>query len=542
MKPGLPGTVLLALLAGCSRPNPSAVPAPYFREVAQAAGLTYRWSLPAKSPLNLRETIGNGAAFLDFDADGNLDILLIGSPPALFRGDGKGKFTSTPLPTLKGEFLGCAVGDYDSDGYSDIYLSAYQGGALLHNESGKGFRDVTVSAGMTAQRWGTAAAWVETRPGLGKLDLVVANYVNFDPARGARDLCDFRDAQGKTVLAACGPREYEPLTAAFFRNLGGGRFEDASVSSGTESLTRGRGLGIAACDFDGSGKQSISFANDESPGDLLTLANGRFTNEADVLGLAYDRDGKLHAGMGTDWGDYDNDGWFDLAVATFRREPNSLYRNEEGKHFLDNGYLVGIGAPTEPYVAFGCHFFDYDNDGWLDLAFTNGHVQDNVEKLDALTRFRQPSQLFHNQSGRFIESSKQAGPAFQTPIVGRGLAVGDYDNDGAVDLLFVDSAGAPLLLHNEAPARGHWLGLNLVGKKSNRDGYGATVTVTVGGKRLVRHCHTDGSYLSASDPRVHFGLGSATKIECAMVRWPSGKQQTLTGLEVDHYQTVTEER
>ena len=165
-----------------------------------------------------------------------------------------------------------------------------------------------------------------------------------------------------------------------------------------------------------------------------------------------------------------------------------------------------------------------------------------MEKLDALTRFRQPSQLFHNQSGRFIESSKQAGPAFQTPIVGRGLAVGDYDNDGAVDLLFVDSAGAPLLLHNEAPARGHWLGLNLVGKKSNRDGYGATVTVTVGGKRLVRHCHTDGSYLSASDPRVHFGLGSATKIERAMVRWPSGKQQTLTGLEVDHYQTVTEER
>ncbi|MBB6048668.1 CRTAC1 family protein [Armatimonas rosea] len=547
MKPGLPVRATLALLAlgaGCTQPHgpPSPTGAPYFREVAEAVGVRYRWSPPQRSPLNLRETIGNGAAFLDFNADGNLDILLVGAPCGLFQGDGKGHFTAVALPELKGEFLGCAVGDYDSDGYPDLYLSAFQGGALLHNDSGKGFREVTVSAGLKPQPWGTAAAWVETVPGSGRLDLMVANYVDFDPAHGARPLCDFRDAQGKTLLAACGPREYEPLTAAFFRNRGAGRFEDASLTSLAQTLTRGRGLGVAAADFQANGQPGIAFANDEAPGDLLVPAGGRFTNVADAVGVAYDNDGKLHAGMGLDWGDYDNDGWLDLAVATFRYEPNSLYHNEQGKHFVDQGYNTGIGAATQPFVAFGCHFLDYDNDGWLDLAFTNGHVQDNVEALDAKTHYRQPSQLFHNQQGRFVEVGAQGGPGFQTPLVGRGLAVGDYDNDGALDLLLVDSAGKPLLLHNEVPSRGHWLGLALQGRKSNRSGYGAVVTLELeGGTKRVRHCHADGSYLSSSDPRVHFGLGSASKITGLTVRWPSGKKQSIEVPALDRYLAVTEE-
>jgi enediyne biosynthesis protein E4 len=541
MKSGLL-LVLLLSLAGCAKPKNSPPAAPYFREVAASAGLVYQWTPPQKTPLNLRETIGNGAAFLDFDADGSLDILLVGAPCALFRGEGKGKWTPVEFPKLTGEFLGCAVGDYDSDGFPDLYLSAYQGGVLLHNEGGKAFRDVTKESGLKPQPWGTSVAWVETVPGSGRLDLMIANYVDFDPKHGARPLCDFRDAKGATVLAACGPKEYEPLPAALFRNLGNGRFEDASVSSGARSLTHGRGLGVAACDFDGSGRLAIAFANDEAPGDLLVPEKGRFTNQADALGIAYDRDARLHAGMGLDWGDYDNDGWPDLVVAAFRYEPNSLYRSDVGKSFSDQSYPAGLGAATEPYVTFGCRFFDYDNDGWLDLAFTNGHVQDNVEQLDAKTHYRQPSQLFHNQNGRFTESSAQGGSAFQTPLVGRGLAVGDYDNDGALDLLLVDSAGKPLLLHNEAPARGHWLGLQLRGKKSNAMGYGATVALTVGGKTLVRHCHADGSYLSSSDPRVHFGLGVATKIDKLEVRWPSGKKQIVSALEPDRYHTITEER
>ena len=264
-------------------------------------------------------------------------------------------------------------------------------------------------------------------------------------------------------------------------------------------------------------------------------------NQADALGLAYDTDARLHAGMGIDWGDYDNDGWLDLAVTTFRHEPNSLYHSEGGKVFKDLGYPAGIGAATEPYVAFGCRFFDFDNDGWLDLAFTNGHIQDNVQKLDATTSYLQPSQLFHNQNGRFTERSKDAGPAFTKPILGRGLAVGDFDNDGALDLLLVDSQGAPLLLRNDAPGRGHWLGLALEGTKSNREGYGALVTLTLpGGKTLVRHCHADGSYLSSSDPRVHFGLGSVSSVEKLVIRWPSGMVQTLTNPEIDRYLPVRE--
>lgn len=544
MKPGLPGTVLLLILAGCTKQTASPAQTPYFRDTTEAAGLHYRWTPPPKTPLNLKETIGNGCAFLDFDHDGNLDILLVGAPCGLFRGDGKGKFTPAEFPKLTGAFLGCAVGDFDHDGYPDIYLTAFAGGALLHNERGH-FTEISTTAGIKPQPWGTAATWVETAPGSGKLDLFIANYVDFSPEHGARLLCDTRDAHGASILAACGPREYEPLPAAFFQNLGTGRFTDASVSSGVKAQTRGRGLGVAACDFSGSGRLGIAFANDEAPGDLLiptANANG-FTNQADALGVAYDSDTKLHAGMGLDWGDYDNDGWPDLVVTTFRHEPNSLYHSEGGKVFKDVGFAAGIGAATEPYVAFGCRFLDFDNDGWLDLAFTNGHVQDNVQKLDASTTFAQPSQLFRNQNGRFADVSRAGGPAFAKPILGRGLATGDFDNDGAVDLLLIDSSGAPLLLHNETTqaVRGHWLGLVLEGTKSNRDGYGATVTVTLpGGKTLVRHCHADGSYLSSSDPRVHIGLGAATTVEKVVIRWPSGTIQTLAAPGLDRYLPVRE--
>jgi hypothetical protein len=541
MKPGLPRILLLALLAGCTRSNTLSGPPLYFRDVTALSGLDYRWTPPQKSPLNLRETLGNGAAFFDMDRDGNLDILLVGNPCKLFRGDGKGKFTPADFPTHTGELSGVAVGDYDHDGYPDLYLTAFAGGALLHSENGTGFTNVSARSGVTPQPWGTAATWVETAPGSGRLDLFVANYVDFSPERGARLLCDTRDGQGKIVLAACGPREYPPLPAAFFQNQGRGRFTDSSVSHQVKSQTRGRGLGVAAADFSGSGKQAIAFANDESPGDLLVSTGSSFVNQADALGLAYDSNARLHAGMGLDWGDYNNDGWLDLVVTTFRNEPNSLYQSEQGKFFKDLSYIAGLGASTEPYVAFGCRFFDFDNDGWLDLAFTNGHIQDNVQKLDANTTYQQPSQLFHNQSGRFSEISQRAGPAFTKPILGRGLATGDYDNDGAIDLLLVDSQATPLLLHNEAPKRGHWLGLALEGTKSNTAGYGAVVTVTLpGGKTIVRHCHADGSYLSSSDPRVHFGLGSASAVEKLVIRWPSGTVQTVARPLVDRYLPVRE--
>jgi enediyne biosynthesis protein E4 len=522
--------------------TPSSVTAgsPAFREVTKEAGLSYLWEIAGSRPLNILQTIGNGCAFLDFDGDGSLDILLVGAKPALFKGDGKGHFTpSSALPSLSGHFLGCAVGDYDGDGFPDLYLSAYRGGTLLHNEQGKSFIDVTAASGLKPQPWGTSCAWVELTPGSGKLDLVVANYAKFGPEPGITQLCDGKDIDGKPVLTSCGPRHYEPVKATLFRNQGGGKFVGETLAQ-----TTGRGLGIAACDFNSTGKLSLSFANDEIAGDLLqTTEPGRFKNIGQEAGTAYDRDSNVHGGMGTDWGDYDNDGKLDLVAATFQNEPKSLYHNEGNDFFTDVSYPVGLGAATRPFVAFGTRFFDYDNDGWLDLAFANGHVQDNIARIDKSTTYRQTSQLFHNRGAvaknepQFEEVSAKLA-ALSKPMVGRGLATGDYDNDGKVDLLIVDSEGEPLLLHNETPTQGHWVGLALEGSKSNRSGYGARVTLEAGGQKLVRDCRADGSYLSSSDSRVHFGLGAAAKVDKLEIRWPNGQTETLTDCALDAYTKV----
>jgi enediyne biosynthesis protein E4 len=520
-----------------------------FTDAAARAGLRYAWTISGERPLGALPLIGNGVAFLDFDGDGSLDILLVGEKTALFRGDGEGSFTDVSaqaLPRLVGRFSGCAVGDFDSDGFPDIYLSAFRGGALLRNEGGKRFENVTAESGLTPQPWGTACAWVETVPGSGRLDLIVGNYGRFGPGTDAPTLCPVRDREGKPLTTACPPRYYAPLKPALFQNIGGGKFKDATKSAGFLAGA-GRTLGIAAADFDGSGKQSIALANDEAEGDLFQRKGGSFDNLARRAGTHVDRDGNVHGGMGTDWGDFDNDGKLDLFVATYVNEAKSLYRNEGGGIFTDVAYAAGTSPATQPYVSFGAKFLDADNDGWLDLAITSGHVQDNIEKIDTVQTYRQPTLLLRNLGGapgkaRFEDLSRTAGEALLKPLVGRGLASGDYDNDGRIDLLVADSEGSPLLLHNESPAVGRWLGVRLVGTKSNRDGYGATLTLKSGPRTLVRHCHADGSYLSSSDPRVHFGLGKATKADSLTIRWPSGAVQTLTDLDLGRYLTITEKR
>jgi hypothetical protein len=517
--------------------------APLFRDVAESAGLRYSWIIAGKRPLNILQTIGNGCAFLDYDNDGNLDILLVGPKLALYKGDGKGNFTDVTqaagLNRLSGHFLGCAVGDYDNDGFPDIYLTAYRGGVLLHNEGGHGFRSVPLAP----QPWSTSAAFVETVPNSGRLDLIVANYAHFTQEPGIPQLCEQKGLQGASLMTSCAPRRYTPIKAVIFRNRGEGRF-DPPVSL---TMVSGRGLGVAACDYEGSGRQGVAFANDEIEGDLLqNRGAGTFVNVGTLSSTAYDRDGNVHGGMGVDWGDYDNDGRFDLLVTTFQNEPKCLYHNEGGGLFTDVSNPSGLGVATSPRVAFGCKFFDYDNDGWLDIAIANGHVQDNIAEIDSSTAYRQPLQLLRNQGpgqgGRitFEEVSRQAGPDFARKIVGRGLAIGDYDNDGRVDLLVVDSEGRPLLLHNEVKTASHWLEVRLIGVKSNRDGYGAVVTAQVGGRQLTRFCHADGSYMSSSDPRVHFGLGAAERLEALTIRWPSGQTDRLNSIPIDRCLTVRE--
>jgi hypothetical protein len=512
-----------------------------------AAGINYVWNPPQKRPLTILQTIGYGCAFLDYNQDGDLDILLVGTQPALYQGDGAGHFQdvtqSTKIGQLKGHFLGCAVGDYDNDGFPDIFLSGYREARLLHNEGGKEFRDTTQEANIRPQPWGTSCAWVETTPGSGRLDLIIANYAEFDPK--VRQLCQLRALDGSFVQTSCGPREYKPLPAAYYRNMGRGKFLESSKRSGFSSLF-GRGLGVAAIDLEESGFPAIYIANDEQPADFLRHQKGKeplFQNDAEVTGVAYDKNGNNHAGMGTDWGDFDNDGDFDLFVTTFHNEVKSLYQNDKNTFFTDIGETTGLGKPTQPYVSFGCRFLDFDNDSWLDLVITSGHVQDNIDKITAGLTYRQRSQLLQNtgSTGKpsFVDVSDQSGRDIARSVVGRGLATGDFDNDGRIDILIVDMEGRPLLLHNETKNAGSWIGFNLVGTKSNRNGYGARVTVLAGGKPLLRHCHADGSYLSSSDSRVHIGLGSAlsTQIE---VRWTSGTKERFNGLEVGKYHTLRE--
>jgi enediyne biosynthesis protein E4 len=523
---------------------------PLFKEVTLASGISYQWSIAGSRPCNILQTIGNGAALFDYNNDDNLDILLVGPKLALYQGDGKGKFTDVSnavgIATMSGNFLGCAVGDYDNDGFLDVYITGYQDGRLLHNNAGKTLEDRTKIAGLPPQPWGTVATFVETTKGSGRLDLIVGNYATFGP--NTKQLCETRNLEGKIVQTSCGPRDYVPVKSRLYRNIGQGVFRDDSRNMGFNTTT-GRTLGIAAIPSEDPNNLSptIFLANDETASDLMRLERekNKFVNQGVMSNIAYDRSGNVHGGMGISWGDYDNDGKFDAIVGTFQNEVKSLYRSEEAGAFTDVAYKVGIGIPSSPVLTFGIRFFDYDNDGFLDIILANGHVQDNIHEIDATTTYRQAAQLFHHRGKvaadqPLFEEVGKSSPDLVKPIVGRGLAVGDYDNDGRVDILLVDSEGSPLLLHNEGKTSGHWLGLHLVGKKSNRSGLGALITATLSdGTKRVRHCHTDGSYMSASDVRVHLGLGT-TSVTDLTIRWPSGTLQKLQNPTLDRYNKIEE--
>jgi hypothetical protein len=518
---------------------------PYFREIGREVGIDYHWEISGKRPLNILQTIGNGCAFLDYNNDGNLDILLIGPKLALYKGDGKGHFTDvtaeTGLDKLQGHFLGCCVGDIDNDGYDDIYISGYRTGILLHNEPGHNpanrvFRDITRQAGIKPQPWGTSCAFADL-DGDGYLDLYIANYVSFDPRKDLV-LCPYHG-----LLTGCGPNDYDAAKGTLYHNEHGLRFRDVTQTWHAAS-THGKGLGVAFADFDGSGHASLAVANDLQAGDLFQNAGGhKLSNIGMASGTALDPTGDKHAGMGIDWGDYDNDGKLDLFVTTFGNETKCLYHNDGGGVFSYRSEEAKVDRPTLPYVGWGCKFLDADNDGRLDLLIANGHVQDNIDRFDKAT-YRQPTLLLHNLGGKpvtFEDASRSSGLAQLPAIVGRGLAVGDFDNDGRMDALVVDSEGRPLLLHNETnvPASS-WIGFRLIGAgRSGRNAYGALITVTTDKQKLVRQCQAGGSYLSSSDSRVHFGLGHDA-IRSIAIRWPDGQVQNLPPVQPGRYITITE--
>ena len=549
-------SVLAILLPGCHR-APENVSGVQFVDVAAQAGVIRTYSAGGKPdiPLTILQTIGHGGAFLDYDQDGNLDILLVGAGLTLYRGDGHGHFTDVThavgLDRFHGHFLGCAVGDYDNDGFVDLYISGYRDGLLLHNEAaaaGSGhatspaqrvFRDVTAAAGLKPQRWGTSCGFVDL-DGDGLLDLVIANYVDFGPdPHHYIQVCE---------PMACPPQDYRPERPTYYHNLGQGKFQDDTQRSGL-TTSSGKCLGIAFADYDRDGKQDILFANDEVAGDLFhNHGKNTLENVGVAVGVAFGPEGRPHGGMGTDWADYDGDGNLDAFVATYAGQPKSLYHNSGDGLFTDVSESSGIGKITRPWVAFGVKWLDYDNDGWPDLMIANGNVDNNIKIMFPDASYRQPTQLLRNTGGdtggkdvRFVDVSALAGKALLRPIVGRGLAVGDFDNDGRIDVLIVEDEGPVLLLHNEGGKVGAWIGLSLIGTgRSNRDALGARVTVEAGGRKLVREVQVSGSYLSSSDHRLLIGLGTASHVDKITVHWPDGHEEILPPLTIGRYHTVRE--
>ena len=526
-----------ALLTGCSNKTNSALQSSQniFDDVTTAAGLSYVWEQPkGKSPLTILETIGNGAAFLDFNLDGNLDILLVGDKTALYTGDGRGAFTdisdTVGLTAITGKHLGCGVADINNDGYPDIYLSGYKTGHLLRNEAGKRLVNVSAQSGIPVQPFGTAVTFADIDSD-GLPDLYVGNYIKFDDT-------SIQACQRGGALTSCPPGAYDGISGRLYKNLGNGRFTDVT-SKWNATLSQGKTLGAAFAPLGGTpGRQALGIANDEVPGELFRHLGSSFKPTGQQAGIAYSSVGVPHAGMGLDWGDVNNDGQLDLAMMTFSTETKPVYVADKNGFFTDFAAQLGVAAELNPDVAFGVKWLDMDNDGWLDMLVTNGHTADNIAKTGSGEVYRQPMALLRNVEGTKL--ARIRGAALDKPIVGRGLASGDFDNDGGIDALAVDSAGAPVLLHNVAKNRGHWLGVKLVGHKSGRDAYGALVVLKSGEKTLTRHHHADGSYLSSSDPRVHFGLGTATNVTELTIHWPSGTKQSVKVDAVDRYITVEE--
>ena len=519
---------------------PTAVASPNdtFIDVSQKAGVNLTLGHNGKSPLTALETLGGGCAFLDFNGDDWQDVLLVGPTQVLlFKNNGSGAFTDVTAQSgirqEGGTWQGAAVGDYDNDGKPDLFISGYRCCALYHNEGGK-FREVTKESGISTKLWGTSACFVDIDND-SYLDLVVANYVQFYTDKSTR-FC----LQGG-IMSTCGPTNYEPEKPVLFHSNRNGTFTDETKKRGFDTAS-GNALGLAIADFDGDGWMDIAIADDQLPGDLFkNQGNGYFKNIGPTSGTDVGVTGLAHAGMGIDWGDYDQCGKLEFVVTTYQHQVTSLYKQKAPDLFADICYTANIGLASEPYVGFGIKFLDYDNDGKLDLMCVNGHAVDNIAKTDKTTDYRQIPQLFHNVGGgRLEEVTKSSGAVFQTPIVGRGLAVGDIDNSGRLSALIMDVEGRPLLLQNNAKNTNHFLTLKLQGTKSNRDAIGAILMIEAGGRRWRQDVSPTGSFLSSHDIRVHIGLGSAKQADKIEVRWTSGLRQTLTNLVGDRFLTLVE--
>ena len=530
----------------------SDVPIYPFSQVApSASGISWVHSNGRSPEMYLPETTGAGCAFLDYDNDGWMDIYLVNggacdfynpNPPlrnALYRNNRDGTFTDvTEKAGVPGNAygMGVAVGDYDGDGLPDLYVTQYPHSILYHNNGDGSFTDVTAKAGVSAPGWGTSAVWFDCDND-GRLDLFVCRFVDFDKSKNK--FCgDLKTGE----RWYCIPRVYDPMPCWLFRNNGDGTFTDVSKESGI-ARSLAKAWGVVACDINNDGLMDLFVANDTVANFLfMNRGKGRFEETGLLSGVGFSSYGRPRSGMGVDAADYDQDGWVDLFVANVDQEMFSLYHNNRDESFKDVAISAGIGGATKLLSGWGLKFFDFDNDGDLDLLLCNGHPDDHIEARVTGVKYREPMLLFRSTGHDFKNVSGQGGPIFSQTLAARGMALGDFDNDGAVDVLVSVNNGAPLLLHNNAGKQNHWLGVRLIGKKSNTDAIGAHISYQSGDLKRSRTKVGGGSYLSSHDPRIVLGLGNRAKIDSLEVKWPmpSAITQRFTDLPVDRYITIVE--
>jgi enediyne biosynthesis protein E4 len=525
---------------------------PFFEKIpASASGITWRHVNGRSPDYYLPETTGAGCAFIDYDNDGWMDIYLVNSgrcdfydpqPPlrnALYHNNRDGTFTDVTEKAGVGGGgygMGVAVGDYDGDGWPDLYVTQYGRSILYHNNGDGTFTDVTAKAGVAAPGWSSSAVWFDYDND-GRLDLFVCRFVDFDKSRNK--FCG--NEQTKTRFY-CIPRVYPPAASWLFHNNGDGTFKDVSRESGIAQAL-GKAWGVVATDVNNDGWMDLFVANDTVSNFLfINRHNGKFEEQGLEAGVAYSQDGRARSGMGVDAADFDQDGWQDLFVANVDQEMYSIYRNRRDLTFDDVAAKMGIANTTRLMSGWGLKFFDFDNDGNIDLFIANGHPDDQIDGRSAGVTYKERLLLFRNNGRTFENISAAAGPAFGETFAARGLAIGDFNNDGAIDVLVAVNGDAPLLLKNTAAQGNHWLGLRLIGKESNPDGIGALITWKAGDLTRKRLKVGGGSYLASHDPREVLGIGNRTKIDHLEIRWPqpSGRVQTFTDLPIDRYISIVE--
>jgi hypothetical protein len=533
------------------KPSDEFVPV-HFTDIRQSAGISFTQDSTQTDEKYYLETMGTGVAFLDYDQDGLMDIYFVQSAAtdaykpshplrsALYHNNGDGTFTDvTEKAGLGGEGhygQGVAVGDFDNDGYPDLYVTGYGKAILYHNNGSGTFTDVTEKAGVADEgAWSTSAGWFDYDKD-GYLDLVVTNYLDWNPKKNI--WCGEKKPGYRSY---CNPNNYKGQKTKLYRNKHDGTFADVSMQSGV-GIPESKGMGVVLADFNGDGWPDIAIANDTWPNFLFqNNHDGTFTDVSLISGLAASEDGRYEAGMGIDAADVDGDGLLDVYITHLDFELNRLYHNNGDATFTDATYSSGIGNKAMLLSGVAAKFIDYDNDGWPDIVQANGAMVDNVTLYHSLVSYKEPLLMFHNLGhGHFEKSSDSLGTDFTHPAAARGLATADFFNNGAVGIAVNCRGDVPELLRNDGATANHWIEILLIGTKSNRDGIGSVLNLTAGNMVRVDQAKGGTSYMSASDPRIHFGLGKRTMVDSLVITWPSGQVDRLTNIPADSIIAVKE--